>query len=324
LHEVPTCGSAIKPAAANAEQHRIASRLILAVAHDGKDDKLWMRAIANAGHRVEATAADLGAVFVADGAGSAIDVIVFDSSVPDAQAQLIAQGLRRLPLNGHIPVIKLADDPDEAQVIAGLRAGIWYYLAVPCSPALMLAAIESAAADRERYRRMSAKENQAADTLRGLSEGKFRFRTLDDIERLARLIANACPEPQRVLIGLAELLLNAVEHGNLGISYLEKTRCIAKGTWLEEISRRLAEPWQQQRYATLSFTRGEHSATIRIEDCGSGFDWKAFLDVDSTRAFDAHGRGIAIARALSFDRIEFLGCGNIVTATVREAPHTRT
>jgi anti-sigma regulatory factor (Ser/Thr protein kinase) len=37
----------------------------------------------------------------------------------------------------------------------------------------------------------------------------------------------AAPDPSRVVLGLTELMLNAVEHGNLSISYDEKSRLIA-------------------------------------------------------------------------------------------------
>ncbi len=40
------------------------------------------------------------------------------------------------------------------------------------------------------------------------------------------------------------------------------------------------------------------------------------MDFDPNRAFDPHGRGIAVARLSSFDDLEYLGPGNEVLATV--------
>ncbi|MBK7897907.1 MAG: hypothetical protein IPJ99_00230, partial [Betaproteobacteria bacterium] len=40
---------------------------------------------------------------------------------------------------------------------------------------------------------------------------------------------NAAPDPARVVLGLSELMLNALEHGNLGISYGEKSALIEQG-----------------------------------------------------------------------------------------------
>jgi hypothetical protein len=39
--------------------------------------------------------------------------------------------------------------------------------------------------------------------------------------------------------------------------------------------------------------------------------------MDPKRAFDPNGRGIALARAMSFDQLDFRGCGNLVIATIQ-------
>ncbi|HLD95062.1 MAG TPA: response regulator, partial [Alphaproteobacteria bacterium] len=54
---------------------------------------------------------------------------------------------------------------------------------------------------------------------------------------------------------------------------------------------------------------------IRIKDQGNGFDWKKYLELSPERATDPHGRGIAMAKTLSFSRLEYQGCGNEVVAT---------
>lgn len=56
-----------------------------------------------------------------------------------------------------------------------------------------------------------------------------------------------------------------------------------------------------------------------IRDQGDGFDWSNHLDFSPERAFDTHGRGIALARKLSFDSLEYLGNGNTVLASIHHA-----
>jgi hypothetical protein len=51
---------------------------------------------------------------------------------------------------------------------------------------------------------------------------------------------------------------------------------------------------------------------MSIADDGKGFDWSQFLDLDVTRSADGHGSGIAPAKAISFDKLDFRGCGNQV------------
>jgi anti-sigma regulatory factor (Ser/Thr protein kinase) len=54
-----------------------------------------------------------------------------------------------------------------------------------------------------------------------------------------------------------------------------------------------------------------------IVDEGQGFDWRNYLDLDPRRAFDPNGRGIAMARSLSFESMEYNERGNEVRVTIR-------
>ena len=66
-----------------------------------------------------------------------------------------------------------------------------------------------------------------------------------------------------------------------------------------------------------SAAREADVVVYRIEDEGPGFDWKCYITFNPDRAFDTHGRGIAMSKRLSFDRLEFSGRGNVVTAMVQ-------
>lgn len=46
---------------------------------------------------------------------------------------------------------------------------------------------------------------------------------------------------------------------------------------------------------------------MTITDQGEGFAWERYLEMDPSRAFDTHGRGIAMARMISFDSVEYRG-----------------
>ena len=112
------------------------------------------------------------------------------------------------------------------------------------------------------------------------------------------------------------MLVNAVEHGNLGISYAEKSQLVQADKWAAEVERRLELPDNQEKFVEVLFSSDDREIAIRVKDHGSGFDWKPFLQIDPDRAFDPHGRGIAMARMLSFETLEYLGCGNEVRVTV--------
>ena len=154
---------------------------------------------------------------------------------------------------------------------------------------------------------------------RGLSllrSATFSIKTIHEARDLAAVLAKACPDPNRAVIGLAELLLNAVEHGNLAIDYEEKAHLRDAGFWDEEVERRLADPVYAEREVEVQFSRETDVIRIRISDEGEGFAWQDYLEMDPARLLHSHGRGIAMSRLMSFDTIEYRGCGNEVEVTI--------
>ena len=119
-----------------------------------------------------------------------------------------------------------------------------------------------------------------------------------------------------MVLGLQELLTNAVEHGNLGISYADKTRLVLENRWADEVERRLAQPGWGRRTVTVTLSREAGDITLTIQDEGDGFDWRKYLEFDPERAFDPHGRGIAMARMMSFDALDYQGNGNTVVVKI--------
>jgi len=144
----------------------------------------------------------------------------------------------------------------------------------------------------------------------------FDIKTLEEATQLSPFIASFFPEEKTVCIemGLNELLFNAIEHGNLNISYDEKTELQKNNTWYEEVQNRLNNPANINKVVSITMEINPTFSTIVIEDQGSGFDWQeCTLDAPSSLG---HGRGLLLAQSLSFDRIEFLGRGNKVRCTI--------
>ncbi|MBK6659323.1 MAG: ATP-binding protein [Proteobacteria bacterium] len=160
----------------------------------------------------------------------------------------------------------------------------------------------------------------ARRALGALHHAEFRIRTMEEARELGIFIANTCPESQRVVLGLTELLVNAVEHGNLELSYADKSRLMESGSLHDEIAARLADPRFAARVVAVDYLRRDsETVAITIVDEGPGFDWQHYLDFDPERAFHAHGRGIAMANKLCFDELNYRGRGNEVCVISRRA-----
>jgi len=121
------------------------------------------------------------------------------------------------------------------------------------------------------------------------------------------------PEKQLdIRLGLSELLLNAVEHGNLGITFFEKSDAIMNDTLIDLYNERLLVPEMLNRTVEVRYTFRNGLCEWVITDQGKGFDFRAIPDPSSEEGLlRLHGRGIFICK-FQFDEMEYLGCGNQV------------
>lgn len=141
------------------------------------------------------------------------------------------------------------------------------------------------------------------------------FGAFEEVDDLARKASRYFPDPERAYCGMVELMINALEHGCLGITNEEKRDKLRSGEWPLYVQTKLAEMPPSLRAATLSvWVKYPGSSAVRISDSGRGFDWKPYLTPLSTPEFHPNGRGILIARAVAFDELSYNEQGNVVTA----------
>ena len=215
-----------------------------------------------------------------------------------------------------IPVIMQTAANSAAQIREGLEAGAYYYLTKPYRRDNLLAIVQAALIDAEARDALRLQLHSHINSLQFLKQAEFSIRTVDEASQLASFIARACPNAEMVVMGISELLINAVEHGNLGLSYAEKSSLKRDDCWRPEIDRRAALATNIEKEVKLQFERDERSITLRVIDQGNGFDWQSFLEIEPERAFDPNGRGIALARLLSFSTLIYEGGGNTAVATI--------
>jgi len=135
-------------------------------------------------------------------------------------------------------------------------------------------------------------------------------------DRLMQETEGRIPRSDRLAIrlGLLEMILNAIEHGNLAITYDEKTAALDRGPEgaLELFERRLENPLYKSRSVLIQFQMDRNACEWTITDDGDGFDWQNVPDPnDPENLMALHGRGIMMTR-LNFDDVVFLGKGNKV------------
>ncbi len=288
---------------------------ILSVDDDALNRDILTEYLSEAGYDVvEADDGDT-AIQVLNEAGD-IDAIVLDRMMPRLSGMEVLKSVKADPRFADIPVIMQSAASAREQILQGIKAGVYYYLTKPYEDQMLLAIVGAALSDAATKKKLREEVHQQRRVMGLMEQSRFRFRTLEEARNLAFLIANCFPEPEAVVYGLNEMLINAVEHGNLGITYSEKTQLILEGKLFEEIDRRLDECGSQKKWAYLSFDANGEEIRVLIKDQGKGFDWEQYMDISPDRATHPHGRGIATSRMMSFTSVEYLGCGNEVLCTV--------
>ena len=230
------------------------------------------------------------------------------------------EALKQIPKFKDLPVIVQSglDSPENFE--RGLQNGAFYFVSKPVEPISLLSMIRSSINEHERFAIIKEELRKTDNILSKTKEWKVTFRSIEEALSLSKIIAKVSPDPERMVTGLCELLINSVEHGIARISYDEKTELQKNGIWMEEIQRRLALPENINKTALLSYTRTAGKIAIFIQDPGPGFRWQEYIEISKERMTDSHGRGIAIAKALCFDSLEYSGRGNEVTVEVNDIP----
>lgn len=244
------------------------------------------------------------------------DLVLLDRMMPNMDGMEVLEKIKSHPVLMELPVILQTALASKQDIADGMKAGAYYYLTKPFEEETLRSVIGTAVGDRLRYRSMQQQIDMSSKIDELMQEGQFSFSTLDEARDMATMLSNICPDPQRVVVGMAELLINAVEHGNLGITYEEKGTLKDEGSWLSEVEKRLEMPQYSDKKVTVKIHRNNSKIDFIISDEGEGFEYSDFLDMDPDRAFDNHGRGIAMSRLLSFDHLEYRGKGNEVLVSV--------
>ena len=164
-------------------------------------------------------------------------------------------------------------------------------------------------------------------------EGRERFdvdSSLTAADRVCRratayLATYTGQEESRFLAScLREIVVNAVEHGNLEIGFDEKSESMKEGRYFEFLQERRADPRFRSRKVVVEYSVSSSRATFRVTDQGPGFDYRRFVRGDGAPSEELleHGRGLFITLG-AFDKVLFNDRGNQVTLVKFFLPRAR-
>ncbi len=150
---------------------------------------------------------------------------------------------------------------------------------------------------------------------------KYKYEFLATVQTIPKivdklLIEASCEfennERINVELGLVELITNAVEHGNLEITYNEKQEALINNTLDSLYEKKQNDPKYKDKKIAIEFCLDNTGYQWIISDQGKGFNWNSLADpTDEKNILELNGRGVYITGFL-FDELEYSGKGNIV------------
>jgi len=247
-----------------------------------------------------------------------IHVVLLDKMMPEMDGIEMLGKIKSTPDLQNIPVIMQTGDVGVQESIDGLKAGAYYYLSKPFDPSMMIALVNAAVRDIVSKRIDHSDQQEITQTLRYLKEGKFEVVTPSDAVGFVSTIALLSDAPDKIGKALLELILNAIEHGNLAIGYDVKAKMVAEGTFDQEVERRLKLSENSKKVVDVRLQEKGGTITLTITDQGKGFKWKGYLHFEPIRLTDPNGRGIAVAKLMGLD-FRYAANGNQVVCSFKKA-----
>jgi YesN/AraC family two-component response regulator len=246
-------------------------------------------------------------------------IVLTDARMPRMDGITLIQQVKEEAPETQIAL--LTGHGDETLAVAALRAGAVDYLKKPLELDELEIVLKKFAAA------ISARE-KSIDDLRTCTALRIHVALGNDLYNLPGVIAYLLHGLKTVLskkeltdlqLVLSELLLNAIEHGNLEISGKEKHQALIEDRFASLIEERRADPLREQRrvLVELSFEQRSGEFRCQIRDEGVGFCWQSLPQEIKTEDFVLpHGRGVLLSRLL-VDQLMYNDAGNEVTVVKR-------
>lgn len=253
--------------------------------------------------------------------GSAIDVVLSDILMPHLNGVELAE----INFDGRfLPFIICTAVNDPFMSMEALHHGVQDYLVKPIEEHLLINVLIGALARHHFYHETKEDPAFAGNLDRIIIEPRLSevprahswiFRKLEPL--------NLGVRDKVFVYALYEFIMNAHEHGCLGLGERRKSELIRSDLYAEELMKREQERHGGRIEVCISILHGK--VAITIEDDGPGFDFDRYLRISgdelAERLKQPSGRGIAIA-SRQFDSVFYGNGGSRVTLVKRlGGPH---
>ncbi|MFC2155882.1 response regulator, partial [Acidobacteriota bacterium] len=176
------------------------------------------------------------------------DIVISDMRLPDKNGNIVVKEIKEI--NKDVPIIIITGFSDKQLILSAMRNGALDLLKKPFKPKDLRYLINKI---NTLFKKIKVKLSSSF-----VQWEKRELRILNDIYIISPVVnfifSNIDYVSEGVSFmknGLQELLINAVEHGNLNISYEEKQELLEKGDYNAHLKEKASHPEYSDKYVVI-------------------------------------------------------------------------
>ena len=279
----------------NAEARHTPLALIV---DDAADIRLTLSALAKR-HRYEVVEATNGLEGLELAKERRPDLILLDIEMPEMDGLTLLGEIREY--DASVAVVIISSSNDEEKLEEALELGAINFVHKPFDHKeldFVLDQVYRTTQEAADVRQVMGLVTNRSTTLTMPSDPRLLSKV---VAYLARELCNQYPNYEfpltEIKLALYEALANALEHGNLEITYAQKTKAMETKEGIHGlIATRLADPQFASREIHIRVSYEAGQAVYAVRDEGPGFDPKPVIERGVADTSALHGRGITLIR----------------------------
>jgi DNA-binding response OmpR family regulator len=240
------------------------------------------------------------------------DIVISDMRLPDKNGNVVVKEIKEI--DREVPIIIITGYSDHQLILSAMKNGACDLLKKPFKPndlKYLINKIETL------FRKIKVKLSSAF-----VQWEKRHLKIRNDL-RIIRSVVDfifsnidyISEDVSFMKIGLQEVLINAIEHGNLEITNKEKKELLDRGDYNKILNERVQDSAYKDKFVDIKIFSTPEYLKITVQDMGKGFDPTQIPDPTNPENFlEEYGKGIFMA-INAFDEVEYNDIGNCVTLT---------
>ena len=240
------------------------------------------------------------------------EIVITDVKMPEMSGIQVTREIKRL--NDDVDVIIITGYGSEDLVIESLRVGASNFIKKPILLAELYKILEDIVLKRESKKRLEVAKDVVIYEKKKCVIGNDIKKIWSVVNQILFNISPFFEKPayEGLRIGLYEIIINAIEHGNLGISYNDKNKALNSNTYMDLLNEKIKIAEEKGKKVEITSTFEENIFEIEVKDDGDGFDYESIPSPnDPDKLLEAHGRGVFLT-SIYFDEIKYMDPGNRV------------